>query len=154
MTDCFSQVPPGIQKSRNQMSKGFTGCHKKHLNVSSSSGGNESHNLNVQALGDRLQSETKEDGTQADSELGDEGGRKPQTNFQVNTAALCIVARECILASFQMSRSVETCTRGCQNNSFSNAQDILNILIGSLLKMSRTTNQFLCATKNMFQTQI
>ena len=35
-------------------------------------------------------------------------------------------------ASFQTSRSVETC-KSCQNFSFSNTQDILNILTGNLL---------------------
>ena len=33
-----------------------------------------------------------------------------------------------------MSRSEETCNRGCQNYSFSKTQDILSILIGSVLE--------------------
>ena len=33
-----------------------------------------------------------------------------------------------------MSRSVETCIRGCQNDSFSSTQDVLNILTVSVLE--------------------
>ena len=44
------------------------------------------------------------------------------TNFPFNTATWCIFARDC--------RCVETCVKGCQNNSFSKTQEILNILIG------------------------
>ena len=40
-------------------------------------------------------------------------------------------------ASFQMRRSIEIYIRGCQNCSFSNTQDILSILTGSLHDMSR-----------------
>ena len=54
------------------------------------------------------------------------------TIFPVNTATWCIFARDCVWASFQMSRSVETCIRGCQDYPSSNTQDILSILTGRL----------------------
>ena len=56
------------------------------------------------------------------------------TNFPVNTATRCTSARDCMWASVQMSRSVETCIRGCHSFSFSNTQDTLNIVTGSVLE--------------------
>ena len=53
-------------------------------------------------------------------------------NFPVNTAMWCTFARDFVWASFKMSRSVQTFFRGCQNRSFSDTQDILNILTGSI----------------------
>ena len=50
------------------------------------------------------------------------------TRFPVNTGTWCVFARDCMWASFQMSRSVETNSRGCHT------QDMLNILTGSLLE--------------------
>ena len=61
-------------------------------------------------------------------------GKVDLTFFPVNTATCCICARDCIWVSLQMSRSVETCIRGCQNYSSPNTQEILHILIGSLLE--------------------
>ena len=55
------------------------------------------------------------------------------TNSPVNTATC--------RAKFSTSRSVETCIRGCQNYSFLNPQDILNILPGSLLETEQGENQ-------------
>ena len=54
--------------------------------------------------------------------------------FHVANFPWCIFACDCVSASFQMSQIVETSTRHCQNSSFSSTQDILNILIGSLLE--------------------
>ena len=61
-------------------------------------------------------------------------GKLNLTHFQVNTATWCTFARYCMWASFQMSRSIDTCTRDCQNYSISNTQDILTILTGSFLE--------------------
>ena len=89
-----------------------------------------------QSEGNRLQSMLKEDddmvglwfsGRQTYSERGDEGG--DLTNFPVNTAKWCIFSSDCMWASFQMCRSVETYNRSCQNYS-----DILNVLIRSLFE--------------------
>ena len=89
MTDFLSPVPPRIQKSRNQKRQTWKvsiGWPKREQQNASSSSGNESHNPNAQASGDRLQSKLKEDGDvmkyvvygrQAYSELSDEGARKP-----------------------------------------------------------------------------
>ena len=52
----------------------------------------------------------------------------------VNTATCCIIAGDCMWASFQKSRAVDTCIRCCQKHSFPNTQDTLNILIGSILE--------------------
>ena len=79
-------------------------------------------------------------------------GKLKLINFSVNTATWCIFARDCMRASFQVSRSIETCIRGCQNYSFSNAQDILNILTGSLPENEQDGERvFFCATKEGFQ---
>ena len=52
-------------------------------------------------------------------------------------------ARNCVWASFQMSRSVGTCIRGCQNYCFSNTQDTLNIHTLENVQASSQT-QFFC----------
>ena len=57
------------------------------------------------------------------------------TNIPIHTATWCVFARDCMWASFQMRRIVETYTRGCQNSSFTNTQDILNIMNGSKAKI-------------------
>ena len=56
------------------------------------------------------------------------------TKYPGNTTTWCIFARDCMWASFQMRRSVVPCIRGCQYGSFSNTQDIVNILTGSILE--------------------
>ena len=56
------------------------------------------------------------------------------TNVPIITATWCIVARDCIWASLQMSRIVETHTRCCHASYFTDTQDFLNMLIGSLLE--------------------
>ena len=55
-----------------------------------------------------------------------------------------------MIASFQMSRSVQTCIRGCQDFSFSNTQDILNILTGSLLGNEQNGEQVILREEEQF----
>ena len=52
-------------------------------------------------------------------------GKLDVKNFPINTSTWCIFARECMWASFQMGRIVETSTRGCENVFFTNTQDSL-----------------------------
>ena len=116
--------------------------------ASSSSGRNESHDPNVRASGDRLQSED-DDTTKLlppgikllsslvrriEENLKNNFGNLNLTNFPVNTSVWCIFARDCMWTSFKMSRSVETCSIDCQNNAFLNKQGITNIVIGSLFE--------------------
>ena len=49
-----------------------------------------------------------------------------------------------------MRRIVETLSRGCENSSFSNTQDILNILIGSLLKHERSKESVILRDTGQF----
>ena len=83
--------------------------------------------------------------------------RKTFGNFTLthcprNTATWCIFARDCMWA-FQTSRIVETCTRGCQNSSFSNTFEILNELIWSLHENEQSEEPF-CATEVHFQAKV
>ena len=74
------------------------------------------------------------------------------TNSHKHTGKWCVFARDCMWTSFQISRKVETCTRGCHNSSFTGTQDVLNIsLLGVFLKMIKTKNQSFCATKDNLQ---
>ena len=57
------------------------------------------------------------------------------TIFPVNTATWCIFARCCMWASFQMSRSFDTCTRGCQ---------CFSVALAVVSEMSRIENQLFC----------
>ena len=134
---------PGFQESRNQIRqiwKAITGCEKR---AASSSGRKESHNPSAQASGDLLQSKEDENVThmlstglklrpnfvtRIEEHLKKTFGKLNMFKFEVNTAAWCTFARDCMRASFHMSRSVDTCIRGCQNHSFPKTQDILNIL--------------------------
>ena len=51
-------------------------------------------------------------------------------NFDLmNWTSVINTARDCMRASFQISRIVETCTKCCQNNSSTNTQNILNIVM-------------------------
>ena len=92
---------------------------------------NESQNPNAQS-GDRLQSKLKEDEdvisllttgvklipnlvTKVEENFKKPSEQKGLTIFPANTATRCILARDSMRASFRMSRSVETCIRGCQN---------------------------------------
>ena len=116
-----------------------------------SSGRNESQNPNAQLLGDRLPSTVTEvddirnllsAGVDMKSSLSSKVeenhtktfGKFDLTNVPVKTAKWCFFSRDCMWASFRKSTSVETYIRGCQNDSFSNTQDIPNMLIGSLLE--------------------
>ena len=72
--------------------------------------------------------------TRTEENLKKTFGKLDLTNCPINTVTWCIFARGCMRTSFQMSHIVETCTRDCQNSSFTNAQDIRNILIGSFLE--------------------
>ena len=135
VTDCVFQDLPGFQKSPNQKRwtwRYIVGCrkessrvHRRHLDTTSSI-------IRMPKLRECSQKKMRTYvgyGRQACFELGDEGGRNPQdhsprsnfeNNFPVNTATWCIFARDCL--------------RGCQNYFFSNTQDILDILTGSLLE--------------------
>ena len=72
------------------------------------------------------------------------------THFPVNTATWCIFARDCMWASLQMSRSVETCITGCQNSAFSNAQDMPNFLTGSLFENEQSEEPVLLRDEGQF----
>ena len=139
---------------------------KREQHASSSSGRSASHNPNVQASGDGLQSNEHDDTTNimfpgvellpnlvawVEENLKKTFGNLNLTRSPVNTAKWCIFARDCMWASFQMSRSVDTCISGCQNYSFSNTQDILNILTGSFLENERDREPAICVRKTDVQ---
>ena len=118
---------------------------REQQHASSSSGRNESHNPNVQASGDWLQSNEHDDTTnivsrsQVSSKFGDVGGRKPQENFRkiefdefpsqhCNVVYLRTGLHVGISPHEQISRDLH------QNYSFSNTQETLKILTGSTLE--------------------
>ena len=78
-------------------------------------------------------------------------GKFNWTSLQVNTATWCILTRDCMWASFQVSRSFGTCIRDCQNYSFSTTQVILNTLTGSLLENEQHGEPGILRAKKDFQ---
>ena len=153
--DCISQVPLGIHKSQEQERQHgriSIGSQKTEPeSASSSSVPIESQNPSAPASGDRLPSTlTEDDDIRNLPSLGvdlnpsllsrvkdhqkNTFGQFDLTSFPIHTATWCVFARDFMWASFQMSRIVETYIGGCPNRSFSNTQDMLNILIGSLLE--------------------
>ena len=100
--------------------------------ASSSAGRDKSQNPSARATGDRMQSTLKEYDNVVSllsregkliPKLVTVGGREPQENFRnIRFDELpiqhCIFAHHCMWASFQVSRIVETHTRGFQNSSF------------------------------------
>ena len=75
------------------------------------------------------------------------------TNLPINTATWCIFARASMWASIQMSPIVETHTRVCQNTSFLNTQDIVNILSGSLLENERNEDPVILRDASQFSSE-
>ena len=99
---------------------------RKQQHASSSFVRNEFHNPNAQASGDPLLSKEDDDMTillfpgvklipnvvmRIEVNYRTTFGNLNLTNFPVNSATVRIFERDCMCASFQMSRSVETCIR-------------------------------------------
>ena len=153
MTDCIHRVPPRITEPGSFAWKDNHWLPRRESqNASSSSGRNESQNPSAQASGDRSQSTLKED---HDIELGDRCernlkrtfGKLDFTNSPKNIATWCTFALDC-MGTISNERTVETHTRGCHNSSVTNTQDTLNVLIGSLRKMSKVKNQSFCVAED------
>ena len=64
----------------------------------------------------------------------EETSRKTSRKHSFQHCNVKYFARDCIMTSFQMGRSIEKYIRACQNFSCSHTYDILNILTGSILE--------------------
>ena len=147
MTDCFSKVSQEFSShgTRSATLGRYYWMPKENNRNASSSARNESQSPNAHASRSRLQSVLKllslgvkllpNLATRFEEILMNTFGQINSMSFPVNIATSCIFLRDCMWASIiQMSRSVDIGIRGCQKFYFSNTQDILNILTGSILE--------------------
>ena len=164
VTSCISQISPGMLESRNQKRhiwKITIGCHKekmlrRHLCAKSpiipmsrhrKTGCSQERMMTRQVCCLRESSFFRS----WLRGLKNNSGKLKFTIFPVNSATWCTFARDCRWASFQMTRSVDTCIRICLNYAFANYQDILNILTGTILENKQDGTRHFARRRKIFR---